>query len=79
MIGLADKSIVMDLVEAKKYVQSRIMQLSQEKEELLNELDAIDAQISQEMEKLHMLNNPPSPCECCDTPVGVRIVERLPF
>ena len=79
MIGLAEKSIVMGVDDARDYVNARIEVLNQKREELLDELTSIENQIQIETDKLFMLNNPPTTCNCpnLEVPDLINIVGRL--
>lgn len=59
MMGLPERTIVMSCEDAKDYVDAKIETLCNRKDALLTELNNIDREIDQEMEKLYMLNNPP--------------------
>lgn len=60
MRGLPKETIVMEVDEAKEYVESKLFILHNAREEVLAELNNIDAQIEAEQYKLDMLNNQPS-------------------
>lgn len=79
MIGLADKSIVMGIDDAKEYVVARISVLEQQKHELEQQLFEVDCELQIEHEKLNALMNPPqaSNCCCCDEiPAPVKVIAR---
>lgn len=60
MIGMPEKTICMGLDEAMSYVQSRLIVLKQMEHDLQEKLEDVRSEIDIELDKLHMLNNPPS-------------------
>ena len=77
MIGFEKETICMGIDEAKDYVEAKVRLLMVAKDDLIvemddikREIDDINARISHELEKLEMLDNPPSKQKqlgcCCD-------------
>ena len=60
MVGLPERTIVISHEDAKEYVASKLMVLTQVRDGLQKELDSINEEIDIEMNKLEMLNNPPA-------------------
>lgn len=67
MIGFEKETICMGIDEAKDYVEDKVRLLMIAKQELLDkiedircEINDINVRISHELEKLEMLDNPPS-------------------
>ena len=71
MVGIAKESIVMNLDEAKEYVRARLCCLYALRDETEEKLESINNEIDEELDKLDMLENPPSPrCLCSDCENG---------